>query len=219
MMGALCVLKNQGDSMMRFSVACVLLAAGVGCGGKVKTDAKVKLDVSVKAKAKKPAKAEPAPTDTVPASPNIAVTNNLAEECMLKLRDTTRTPKFDYDEFGLEDLDRSVLDSVATCLVSGPLTGRSIQLVGRADPRGTEEYNLALGNKRATTVAEYLRKIGVSGNQITTTTRGALDAEGKTEQAWKNDRRVDIVLMEDLQVFRTYSEDRAVRLAAQVPTR
>ena len=178
--------------MTRFSILALVFAAG--CGGSVKANAK--LDAGLKAKVK--VKAKKAPEEIVTASSNIGVTSNLADECMLQLRDAAKTPKFDYDGFELEVEDRVVLESVATCLTNGPLQGRSIQLVGRADPRGTQEYNLALGNKRANTVAIYMKKIGISSDQISTTTRGDLDAEGNAETSWREDRRVDIVLMEDL---------------------
>jgi peptidoglycan-associated lipoprotein len=179
--------------MTRFSILALVVAAG--CGGSVKANAKLNVDVGFKAKVKVK---KPAPEEVVTVSANIGVTSNLAEECMLQLRDAAKTPKFNYDEFGLEVEDRAVLESVATCLTSGPLQGRAIQLVGRADPRGTQEYNLALGNKRANTVAIYMKKIGISSDQISTTTRGDLDAEGTGETSWRDDRRVDIVLMEDL---------------------
>ena len=182
--------------MTRFSMIVLVLAAG--CGGSVKANAKLDVDVGLKGKVKIKAKAKIAPEEVVTVSANIGVTNNLAEECMLQLRDAAKTPKFDYDEFDLEVEDREVLSSVATCLTTGPLSGRSIQLVGRADPRGTQEYNLALGNKRANTVAIYMKKIGIASDQITTTTRGDLDAEGNAETSWREDRRVDIVLMEDM---------------------
>jgi peptidoglycan-associated lipoprotein len=192
---ASCVLQGQGGLLMtRLTILALVLAAG--CGGSVKANAKLDVDLGLNAKAKVKVKA--APEEVVTASPNIGVTNNIAEECMLQLRDTAKTPKFDYDQFGLEVEDRTVLESIATCLTTGPLQGRAIQLVGRADPRGTQEYNLALGNKRASTVAAYFKKIGIGGDQISTTTRGDLDAEGTAEQTWRDDRRVDIVLMEDL---------------------
>jgi peptidoglycan-associated lipoprotein len=125
-------------------------------------------------------------------------TNDLVDQCMVRLTDVAKTPKFDYDEFGLEQDDRDVLDAVGKCVSKdGPLAGRSVQLVGRADPRGTNEYNLALGDKRANAVASYLVRLGVPRDQIATTTRGDLDATGRDEVSWRNDRRVDLQLMEE----------------------
>jgi outer membrane protein OmpA-like peptidoglycan-associated protein len=66
-----------------------------------------------------------------------------------KIEEPQRTPKFDYDSSDLTPADRDVLAQVARCLISGPLKGRHIELVGRADPRGTEQYNFVLGAQRA----------------------------------------------------------------------
>src|SRR5215470_15843045 len=83
---------------------------------------------------------------------------NLAKDIRdaCKIDDSDRTPKFDYDSNQLSSSDRDILAQVATCLTTGPLKGRSIQLVGRADPRGETEYNMSLGGSRATTVMKYL---------------------------------------------------------------
>ena len=136
-----------------------------------------------------------------PASANIGVSNELVDQCMVRLADAGKTPKFDYDTAELLKEDRDVLDTVGKCVMKdGPLAGRAIQLVGRADPRGTTEYNLALGDKRANTVSRYLVILGVAKNQISITSRGDIDATGRDESSWRNDRRVDLQLMEDLKV-------------------
>jgi peptidoglycan-associated lipoprotein len=141
-----------------------------------------------------PPAAEPAPAEPTPASPNLAVTEDLGKQCSLRFRDVMQAPKFDYDQFQLLPEDRDVLEQVATCITSGPLRGRKVALVGRADPRGTAEYNLALGDRRARTVVDYLQHLGVANTQIATSTRGALDARGTDEGSWRVDRRVDLEL-------------------------
>jgi peptidoglycan-associated lipoprotein len=87
-----------------------------------------------------------------------------------------------------------VLDQLATCMTTGKLKGKSVSLIGRADPRGTEEYNLGLGSRRAASVGQYLERLGVGAPQLAVTTRGALDATGTDESTWKQDRRVDVQL-------------------------
>jgi peptidoglycan-associated lipoprotein len=77
---------------------------------------------------------------------------------------------------------------------TGPLQGKSVELIGRAYARGTEEYNLALGSKRAGSVDTYLESLGVNRSFLAQTSRGALDATGTDEAGWANDRRVDIML-------------------------
>lgn len=138
---------------------------------------------------------QPATTSApVAVSPNLAVAGDLARRCALHFNSTPQAPKFDFDRFALLPEDRDVLDQVASCLTTGPLRGRTVQLVGRADPRGTEEYNLGLGTRRADSVLQYLQHLGVSPGQLSQTTRGALDATGTDEIGWRQDRRVDLRL-------------------------
>ena len=136
----------------------------------------------------------PAPVEAAPASPNLAVSEDLAHKCKLSFASVTAAPKFEYDDVQLVQQDRDVLDRVATCLTTGPLKGKKLALVGRADPRGTEEYNLGLGTRRAHTVGTYLERLGVAPQQLAETTRGATQAQGQDEAGWRVDRRVDLDL-------------------------
>ncbi|MBX3160619.1 MAG: OmpA family protein [Deltaproteobacteria bacterium] len=177
------------------AIALLALSAAAGCGGK---KAKPKApDTTVEAPAKKEEQ-KPAEqlTNNDLVSPAVAVSSDIAAACKITTRaqPSDVNPNFDYDKDDLLPEDRAVLEKVATCLTSGPLKGRAVQLVGRADPRGTEEYNLGLGSKRASTVGQYLGRLGVPGPQLGQTTRGAIDATGTDEDSWKKDRRVDIVL-------------------------
>lgn len=87
------------------------------------------------------------------------------------------------------------LDRLATCFTTGPLAGRSIRLVGRADPRGGTEYNIVLGQARADAVRIYMIARGLDARNVETSSRGALDATGKDETGWAYDRRVDVLLV------------------------
>jgi peptidoglycan-associated lipoprotein len=140
------------------------------------------------------ATADAEPAAAAPATAHVGVSDDLAKKCQLQFGNPVQAPKFDYDEFQLMSDDRALLEQVATCLTKGPLKDQPVRLVGRADPRGTEEYNLGLGSRRATTVREYLQRLGVSGNQLSQTTRGDLDANGSDETSWRSDRRVDLEL-------------------------
>lgn len=138
-----------------------------------------------------PTPAAPAPTaqaKPAPVSTNLAAGDDLVHKCALQVDENK--PQFDYNKFELTQQDRQVLQQVATCLTSGPLKGKQLEIVGRADPRGTEEYNMGLGDRRAETVGQYLQKLGVS--HVDAKTRGALDATGTDESGWAHDRRVDM---------------------------
>ncbi len=113
---------------------------------------------------------------------------------MCKIEEPKRTPKFDFDSSDLTPADRDVLAQVARCLIEGPLKGRHVDLVGRADPRGETEYNMGLGGERSAAVEQYLTALGVDEDQLNTTSRGELDAKGIDEDGWQADRRVDLKL-------------------------
>jgi peptidoglycan-associated lipoprotein len=71
---------------------------------------------------------------------------------------------------------------------------KAVWVVGHADPRGSDEYNLALGGSRADGVRIFLLNRGLRGQQMATTSRGEMDAKGTDEASWVADRRVDILL-------------------------
>ena len=101
---------------------------------------------------------------------------------------------FDTDEFGLSAEDRSVLDAQAQYLAQYPSV--SVTIEGHADERGTREYNLALGERRANSVRNYLESRGVSASRMTTISWGKErpEAEGSDESAWARNRRAVTVI-------------------------
>lgn len=129
-----------------------------------------------------------------PAAPHVAVSEDLTRACVQRFGHTDLAPTFGFDEFQLDGVDRDLLARIATCVTTGPLRGRGLALIGHADPRGTDEYNLGLGDRRAHTVADYLVRLGVAAEQVSESTRGELDATGSDEAGWQRDRRVDIGL-------------------------
>jgi len=101
---------------------------------------------------------------------------------------------FAYDSANVRDQDRAVFKKLADCFATGPLKGRQMRLVGHADPRGSDEYNMVLGSKRAENVKGAIVKEGLPSGQASTTSRGEMEATGTDEASWAEDRRVDIAL-------------------------
>jgi len=177
--------------MKTISVALVL-AALIGCSkDKAKTASTLPKDD--KPKVTKQDKPPPNLTQDQVVSPGLAIGSDILAACGIKAVPSAN-PKFDYDKDELTEDDRKVLDQIATCLTTGALKGKAVALIGRADPRGTEEYNLGLGSRRSESVSQYLGRLGVQKPQLGVTTRGALDATGTDESSWQQDRRVDIQL-------------------------
>lgn len=176
------------------TLAVVLAAALAGCSKKqAKTTPTGPTETPTASKQEAPKPTPDVSTDQQ-VSPSLAVSGDIAAACGLKIAAPAANPKFDYDKDELTAEDRAVLDQIAQCLTTGALKGKSVSLIGRADPRGTEEYNLGLGSRRAASVSQYLGRLGVGQPQMAVTTRGALDAKGTDESTWKEDRRVDIQL-------------------------
>jgi len=96
---------------------------------------------------------------------------------------------FDYDKYSLQVESRKVLEKQAAWLKgNGAVT---VVIEGHADERGTREYNLALGERRANSVKDYLVALGVADNRISTISYGKERsvALGSNEAAWAQNRR------------------------------
>ena len=137
-----------------------------------------------------------APEATIEADPiqegGIQVSGELAEMCSLHV--SASKQHFGTNDDSLQPAERDMLVQLASCLSDGRLRERGLELVGRADPRGESEYNMVLGEKRAARVAGYLEGAGVGRTRMKLTSRGELDASGKDDSGWQEDRRVDIAL-------------------------
>ena len=192
-------IKALRESKFRTGISSTVLAAGfvtlcgaTGCSHSQTQPAAVPTTSSV------------APVALAPASPGkasstIYLSDRLRQACgIATIESVKEAPKFDFDKNAILPEDRDVLAQVAQCLTTGPLKGRSVRLVGRADPRGTQEYNMALGERRSNAVMKYLAGLGVGPAQLSETSRGALDASGSgsDEAAWRQDRRVDLDLLD-----------------------
>ena len=105
-----------------------------------------------------------------------------------------RTIYFDYNSSSLSFAAREALEANAEFLkLSGNI---AIQIEGHADERGGVQYNIALGEKRAQSVRDYLTALGVSAERVTTVSYGKDRplAFGHDDQAWSKNRRANFVI-------------------------
>jgi peptidoglycan-associated lipoprotein len=119
---------------------------------------------------------------------------NVSDEIMVACGITEAEAKFAYDSAKVQKGDQPVLNKLVQCFTTGKLSGRTMRLVGHADPRGEAEYNMVLGGKRADNVKMYFTSQGLADRQAETTSRGELDATGTDDGGWTEDRRVDVIL-------------------------
>lgn len=173
--------------------ALTLLAFGtaLGCGSDPPPPAKT-------AEVPPPPAAKPAPAPVAnnpkpeddASKGNINISDEIKKACGI----TDTEAFFAYDSANIRPQDKAVLAKLATCFTTGPLKGREMRLVGHADNRGEDDYNMILGQKRADNVKTAIVTAGMTAAKTLTTSRGELDATGADEASWSKDRRVDIVL-------------------------
>ena len=103
---------------------------------------------------------------------------------------------FGTDEYGIDDEDRRTLDAQAAWLARN--AGVRVTIEGHADERGTREYNLALGDRRANSARDYLQSRGVAAARMQTISWGKERpaVEGHDETAWAQNRRAVTVVPE-----------------------
>ena len=108
--------------------------------------------------------------------------------------DILKDVNFGFDRYDLVPDARNILKSHAEWLKANP--NRNVVIEGHCDERGTVEYNLALGERRARAVYDYLRSLGVNSKQMSTVSYGKefpLDPRSN-EEAWARNRRVHFAL-------------------------
>lgn len=100
---------------------------------------------------------------------------------------------FDYDSSAIKSEDAAVVDAYAKYLAANPVA--KVRIEGHTDERGSREYNIALGERRANTVKDALVTEGVSAAQISVISYGEERpaAEGHDEAAWSQNRRAQII--------------------------
>ena len=103
---------------------------------------------------------------------------------------------FDFDSYALDDGDRTTLDAQADWLARNPNVNVTIE--GHADERGTREYNLALGDRRANAARDYLQSRGVAPGRMQTISWGKERPQvpESNEYAWSQNRRAVTVVPE-----------------------
>jgi peptidoglycan-associated lipoprotein len=95
---------------------------------------------------------------------------------------------FDFDSAEIEGSMRRRLQVNYECLAK---TGGRVVIEGHCDPRGTTEYNMALGERRARITRKLLKGMGMEPGQMRVVSRGEEEAAGYNDETWAKDRRVD----------------------------
>ncbi|MEW6129168.1 MAG: OmpA family protein [Acidobacteriota bacterium] len=100
---------------------------------------------------------------------------------------------FDFDSADLSEESKEKLRQAAAWLTQGTNRSIAFRIEGNCDPRGTEEYNIGLGERRAQSAREFLVAAGVDASRISTVSYGEENATGAGESGWAKDRRDDFI--------------------------
>jgi peptidoglycan-associated lipoprotein len=162
--------------MIKFSTAFKLVALSgalilAGCQSKPKETAD---------------NAPPMASEPATSAPTSSIVPGSAEDLRVNVGDTVH---FDYDRYDIMDSDRAVLQRQAAWLGKYPSVRVTVE--GHCDERGTREYNLALGARRANAVKEYLVSLGVSAGRLETISYGKERpmCTESSESCWAQNRR------------------------------
>ena len=102
---------------------------------------------------------------------------------------------FAFDSYRIREQDKKILEQIAQWLKTHPTV--KIRIEGNTDERGTEEYNMALGEKRAKAARDYLIMLGVDPSRLSIVSYGEDNPvdPGHNEEAWAKNRRDDFVII------------------------
>ena len=165
-------------------IATLALAAGlltllvaVGCASRKQVSTTV------------PESTPPPPTETAPPPPTETAPPPPAEETRSALQDAY----FDFDDASLRDDAKNALENNAKYMEKNSST--AVVVEGHCDERGSVEYNIALGEKRARAAKDFLVSYGVTAGRITTISYGKERPfdPGHSEEAWAKNRRAHFV--------------------------
>ena len=142
-----------------------------------------------------PPEPEPAPVEVTRDFPTEQPqVEEIVEPSLEELNRQLQTVYFDFDKYDLSNDTRQDLRDNAELLNANNRYNVVIQ--GHCDERGSIEYNLALGQRRAKAVREYLTSLGVSGSRMRLVSYGEERPEdaGHTESAWAKNRRAEFIV-------------------------
>jgi peptidoglycan-associated lipoprotein len=106
-----------------------------------------------------------------------------------QVRCELQTVYFAFDSAELDSAALATIQEAVECFRGQGLEG-GLMLTGACDPRGTEEYNIALGERRASAVRDYMRALGLNSSRVSITSVGEEMATGTDEASWALDRNV-----------------------------
>ena len=173
--------------LTRYALTLIAAAALAGCGSTVKLDE----PAPVETRTTTPAEPTQPQANTGGMSESKVETVDLTAQYTQQVRDK-RVVYFDFDSDAVKEEYRPLIELHAKRLNNNKK--QSLSLEGNTDERGGREYNLALGQRRAESVAKSLTLLGAAANQVEAVSFGKERpaAQGTGEEVWAKNRRVEL---------------------------
>jgi peptidoglycan-associated lipoprotein len=175
-------------SMKKAALYLAIAAIGAGCASQDARQDPAVTDRSTGTASPSTSTATPGST-TRPTQPSAVAGNPLRDPSNILSK---RSVFFEYDSNAVKDEYRGLVQAHSRYLTDK--RDARVRIEGNADERGSREYNLALGQRRAEAVKKVMSVLGVSDGRVETTSYGEEKpvATGHDEQAWAQNRRADI---------------------------
>lgn len=127
-------------------------------------------------------------TDLTPRDPNGIIDDGKT------IRNLIQPVYFEFNQSDVRTAERAKLQAAKDYLDKNP--GSRVLLEGHCDWRGTAEYNLGLGDRRANAAKRFLQSLGVPADRVESNSKGSLEAKKEGgEEVWSKDRRAEIVII------------------------
>jgi len=160
----------RNEAILRAALAALCVAVGVGCQSVSDRGWRVAKDSEWREGGER--ESAPLPSASTQSAPGLA------------------TVYFDFDAWSVNAANRELLRTNAKAIAANPAWGKLV-VEGHCDDRGSEEYNLVLGKRRADEVVGYLVDLGIPRSRLTSTSFGEARpaVTGSDEDAWRWNRR------------------------------
>jgi peptidoglycan-associated lipoprotein len=171
-------------------LCCAALVSG-GCANKEM----VKQDETLAQKEAVAVETTPTTPEPVPVAKDTVVKEEAVKDTSAETLNPFDTLYFDFDSYVLRQDARDALDKNFQWMKKN--AANKVRLEGHCDERGSDEYNLALGEKRAKAAQNYLSTLGVSADRLSVISYGKEKPAdpGHDEDAWAKNRRVEFVIV------------------------
>ena len=173
--------------MKNIALYLAVAAVAAGCAS---NDAKQDTPVTDRSSGVTQPSASTSPGSTTrPTQPSTVAGNPLRDPSNILSK---RSVFFDYDSNSVKDEYRTMVQAHSSCM--GDKRDSKVRIEGNCDERGSREYNLALGQRRAESVKKMMTVLGVTDGRIETVSFGEEKpmAPGHDESSWSQNRRADI---------------------------